>query len=115
MLHSFKCRPIFTLTVQSYEQNCIIDLNAARRRMAERVERFQGKAKKFCGWLENNFEEGLAFYKFPKSMWRKIRTVNIIESLNKEIGRRINALRVFPNEESDLRLITAVLADKHEE
>lgn len=92
-----------------------IDLNEARRRMAETVERFQGKAKKFCDWLENNFEEGLTFYKFPRPMWRKIRTVNMVESLNKEIRRRTNVVRVFPNEESALRLITAVLADKHEE
>lgn len=92
-----------------------IDLNEARRRMEETVERFQGKAKKFCDWLENNFEEGLAFYKFPRPMWRKIRTVNMVESLNKEIRRRTNVVRVFPNEKSALRLITVVLADKHEE
>ncbi len=92
-----------------------IDLIEASRRMRETVERFQGKAKKFCDWLENNFEEGLAFYNFPRSMWRKIRTVNRVESLNKEVRRRTNVVRVFPSEASALRLITAVLADKHEE
>jgi putative transposase len=81
-----------------------IDLNEASRRMGETVERFEGKAKKFCDWLENNFEEGLAFYKFPRSMWRKIRTVNRVESLNKEVRRRTNVVRVFPNGSISLKV-----------
>jgi len=92
-----------------------IDLNEAQRRMKEMIDRYQGKAKKFCDWLESNFEEGLAFYNFPRAMWKKIRTVNMVENLNKEVRRRTNVVRVFPNEESALRLITAVLADKHED
>lgn len=92
-----------------------IDLNEARRKMQETVSKYQGKAKKFCDWLENNFEEGLAFYKFPRGSWKKIRTVNMVENLNKEIRRRTNVVRVFPNESSALRLISAVLADKHED
>ena len=79
------------------------------------MEKFEGRAEKFCNWLEENFEEGMTFYSFPRSMWKKIRTVNMVENLNKEIRRRTNVVKVFPNEESALRLITAVLADKHEE
>lgn len=92
-----------------------VDLTEARRRMKETVARYEGRAKKFCDWLEENFEEGLAFYKFPRAMWRKIRTVNMVENLNKEVRRRTNVVRVFPNESSALRLISAVLADKHED
>lgn len=92
-----------------------IDLTEARRRMKETVDRYKGKAEKFCDWLESNFEEGLAFYSFARAMWKKIRTVNMVENLNKEVRRRTNVVRVFPNEESALRLIAAVLADKHED
>lgn len=92
-----------------------IDLPEARRRMQDTVNRYQGKAKKFCDWLESDFEEGLTFYSFPRSMWKKIRTVNMVENLNKEIRRRTNVVRVFPSESSALRLITAVLADRHED
>lgn len=92
-----------------------VDLTEARGRMKETVARYEGRAKKFCDWLEDNFEEGLAFYKFPRAMWRKIRTVNMVENLNKEVRRRTNVVRVFPNESSALRLISAVLADKHED
>lgn len=92
-----------------------LDLVEARRRMHETVLRYKDKAGKFCEWLEDNFEEGLAFYNFSRDHWKKIRTVNMVESLNKEIRRRTNVVRVFPNEESCLRLISAVLIDKHED
>lgn len=92
-----------------------IDLNEAKRRMLDTISGYEGKAKKFCDWLESNFEEGLAFYSFPRAMWKKIRTVNMVENVNKEVRRRTNVVRVFPNEESALRLISAVLADKHED
>ena len=92
-----------------------IDRAEGKRRLKEIVEKFERRAEKFCNWLEENFEEGMTFYSFPRSMWKKIRTVNMVENLNKEIRRRTNVVKVFPNEESALRLITAVLADKHEE
>jgi transposase-like protein len=92
-----------------------VGLNEARNRMRETVERYKGKAAKFCDWLEDNFEEGLAFFRFPRRMWKQIRTVNMVESLNKEVRRRTNVVRVFPNENSCLRLISAVLMDKHED
>lgn len=92
-----------------------MDRDEGEMRLKEIVKKFEGRAGKFCDWLEENFEEGMTFYSFPRSMWKKIRTVNMVENLNKEIRRRTNVVKVFPSEESALRLITAVLADRHEE
>lgn len=92
-----------------------ISLDEAKRRVRETIKEYECKAKKFCDWLEENIEEGLTFFSFPRKLWKKIRTVNMVESLNKEVRRRTNVVRVFPNEESCLRLITAVLMDKHED
>jgi len=92
-----------------------IDLNEAKVRLNETVKNFKGKAERFCSWLENNFEEGLAFFSFPRRMWKQIRTVNMVENLNKEVRRRTSVVRVFPNEKSCLRLVSAILADKHED
>jgi putative transposase len=92
-----------------------ISLEEAQSRLKDTVKAYEGKAKKFCDWLEENIEEGLTFFSFPRKLWKKIRTVNMVESLNKEVRRRTNVVRVFPNEESCLRLITAVLMDKHED
>jgi transposase-like protein len=92
-----------------------ISLDEAKRRMKEIVVRYEKKAKEFCNWLEENFEEGLTFYGFARGTWKKIRTVNMVENLNKEVRRRTNVVRLFPSQESALRLISAVLADKHED
>lgn len=92
-----------------------ISREEAEMRMRSVCEEFKGKASKFCDWLEDNFSEGLTFFSFPRDHWKKIRTVNMVERLNQEIRRRTTVARVFPNEESSLRLITAVLMDQHED
>lgn len=87
---------------------------AAQRRLKEVLKTYDSKAGKFCSWLEENFEEGMAFYRFPRALWKKIRTVNYVERLNQEIRRRTRVARLFPNEQSCLRLVSAVLIDTHE-
>ena len=52
---------------------------------------------------------------FPESHWRKIWSNNPLERLNKEIKRRTNVIGIFPNDRAAIRLIGAVLADRHEE
>ncbi|NQT24096.1 IS256 family transposase [candidate division KSB1 bacterium] len=77
-------------------------------------EKYQESAPEFSQWLEENIEEGLAVFNFPKAHRRKIRTVNPLERVNKEIKRRTRVAGIFPNQESCLRLITAVLNEIHE-
>ena len=55
-----------------------MDKEEALERLKRTVERFKDKAAKFCDWLEENFIEGLTFFDFPESHWKRIRTVNII-------------------------------------
>ena len=66
-------------------------------------------------WLEENGFEGLTFYARPREHWKKIRTVNVVERLNGEVKRRTSVVRLFPNEASCERLVTAVVAEIHEE
>ena len=61
--------------------------------------------------MEENIEDGLTFYQFPSCHHRRIRTTNGLERLNQEIRRRTRVARLFPNVESCLRLVTAVLAE----
>ena len=57
----------------------------------------------------------LAFTAFPVSHWKKIWSTNPLERLNKEIKRRTNVVGIFPNEDSVVRLATAVIAEAHDE
>ena len=52
---------------------------------------------------------------FHQSTGKKIRTNNVSERLNQEIKRRTSIARLFPNIESALRLVTAVVVEIHED
>ena len=41
--------------------------------------------------------EGFTVYRFPRSTHKKIRTVNGLERVNKEIRRRTRVVGIFPN------------------
>jgi putative transposase len=52
---------------------------------------------------------------FPESHRRRIRTTNGPERLNQEIKRRTRVVRIFPNRESCLRLVSALAVEQSEE
>ena len=57
----------------------------------------------------------LAFSSFPAAHWKKIWSTNPLERLHKEIKRRTNVVGIFPNDAALLRLVTAVIAEAHDE
>lgn len=52
---------------------------------------------------------------FPRQHWRKIRTTNGVERINKELKRRSRSVGAFSNDESLLRLTVCILMDINEE
>ena len=92
-----------------------VDKEEANERQNRVVERFKGRAEKFCDWLEENFIEGLTFFDFPSNHAKRIRTVNIVERINQEQKRRTKAVRLFPNIESCERLVVTIAMRIHEE
>jgi transposase-like protein len=52
---------------------------------------------------------------FPESHRKRIRTTNALERLNQEIKRRTKVVRIFPNREACLRLVTALAVEQSEE
>ena len=79
------------------------------------AQRFAKENSPWVKWLEENIAEGFTVYRFPRSTHKKIRTVNGLERVNKEIRRRTRVVGIFPNEDSVLRLTSAILAEIHEE
>jgi transposase-like protein len=79
------------------------------------VERYEELAPKLASWAEGNIPEGLTVFQLPAKHRKRMRTTNMLERQNKEIKRRTRVATLFPNEQSVLRLITAVLVELSEE
>ncbi|EHG4046468.1 hypothetical protein J4486_005057 [Salmonella enterica] len=57
----------------------------------------------------------LAYFSFPKAHRVKLHSTNTLERLNKEVKWRADVEGIFPNEESIMRLLGAVLTEQNEE
>jgi transposase-like protein len=95
------------------------DYNAivyARNGMAAREahEKFLRKWRTLCAEVARSLEEAgdhlLAFYEFPKAMWKSLRTTNPIENLNREFRRRTKTQGSFSTEDSALTLLWGLIA-----
>lgn len=90
------------------------DVNEARKDLAGWLKRWQEKYPKLCAWVEDNIEETLSFYSLPHGHHKHLKSTNMLERLNEEIKRRTRVVRIFPNEQSCLRLIRALAVETHE-
>ena len=57
---------------------------------------------------------GRSVFGLPERFRKRLRTSNSIERLNEEIRRRERVIRIFPNEQSIIRLLGALLIEQHE-
>lgn len=71
--------------------------------------------KKSVETIERFFPDIRNYQHFPKEHWKKTRTTNMMERINKEIKRRSRVVGAFPSEESLIRLIGSILMDINEE
>lgn len=91
------------------------DANAAKNELDRFIEAYKETAPKLAQWAETNIPEGLAIYGLPPEHRKRMRTTNMLERQNKEIKRRTRVATLFPNEDSLLRLVTAVLVELSED
>lgn len=59
--------------------------------------------------VRGGVDETLTYTRFPMEHWKRIRTNNAIERLNREIRRRTRVVGTFPDGKSALMLVTARL------
>lgn len=91
------------------------DAAEARAKAVELAEQMDERAARAIECLENGLEDALAVYALPQKYRRRLKSTNMQERLIQEVRRRERVIRIFPNEESVLRLIGALLAEFHEE
>ena len=75
------------------------------------VRRYAPSAPKLAAWMEENLPQGLTILSLPAAHQKRLRTTNGLERVNQEIKRRTRVARMFPNEASLLRLVSALLAE----
>ena len=91
------------------------DEATCRRLKEEVVAEYEKTAPRVVEKLEAGFEDAIAVMALPEPCRTRLRTTNGVERLNEEIRRRERVIRIFPNVESALRLIGAVLVEKDED
>jgi putative transposase len=64
--------------------------------------------------IEEAFDDITAVMDLPKKYRKRLRTTNSAERMNEEIRRRERVIRIFPNMDSAIRLIGAMLMEQDE-
>jgi putative transposase len=87
----------------------------AGARLREGVAQLERPLPKVARILEQAEDEILAFYAVPTEHWRKLRSTNPLERLNREIGRRTDVVGIFPDDASLIRLATSLIIEQNDE
>jgi transposase-like protein len=88
---------------------------AARAALAAAIAELEQKAPKVARLLDECGEQILGVYALPDAHQKRMRTTNMLERQNQELKRRTRVIRVFPHEQSCLRLISALLIETNQE
>jgi putative transposase len=87
----------------------------ARERVTTVIEQLEPTAPKVAELLAEAEPDLLAFYRFPREHWTKLRSTNPLERVNREIGRRTDVVGIFPNDASLIRLAGMLLIEQNDE
>jgi putative transposase len=90
------------------------DLAEVRRDLAAWLAKWQTKYSRLTGWVEENVEETLTYYRLPLPHHKHMKSTNMLERLNQELKRRTLVVRIFPHAASCLRLVRALAVETHE-
>jgi len=88
------------------------DETTARTLLISFVADYQQTAPGAVKTLERGFDDATAMLALPVAYRQRLRTTNGVERLNEEIRRRERVIRIFPNRDSVLRLVGALLMEQ---
>ena len=89
-------------------------LSEAKTDLAAWLGKWSPRYPKLTSWVEECIEETFTFYRLPRQHHKHMKSTNMLERFNEEIKRRTYVLRIFPNEQSCLRLIRSLAVETHE-
>lgn len=90
-------------------------LLAARKAMSEAVEMLGRRAPKVAALLDSSGEEILSVYQLPERHRKRMRSTNMLERVNQEIKRRTRVIRIFPNEQACVRLVSTLMMELNQD
>lgn len=90
-------------------------LALARETIQTIADRWRPTQPQLAERLEEEIEDCLACLSFPASHQRRIRTTHGLERVSQELKRRTRIVRIFPNRDACLRLVTALAAEISED
>jgi len=91
------------------------DAQGARAQLRVVVDQLEPVAPEVAAKLAAAEDDLLAYTGFPQQHWPKIWSNNPIERLNRELKRRTDVVQIFPNTESVIRLVGALLVEVNDE
>ena len=91
------------------------DPEGAHRQLRAVVDQLETIAPEVAAKLADAENDLLAYTTFPPAHWSKIWSNNPIERLNRELKRRTDVVQIFPNTESVIRLVGALLVEVNDE
>lgn len=89
----------------------------AKRQLDLLIDKYQDSMPKLTQWAEDNIPEGLSVFGLGLCEFnrKRLRTSNMIERLNQSVKQRTKVAKIFANEDSCLRLVSAVVMEISDE
>jgi putative transposase len=92
------------------------DASEDEMKMQDLAKELRDQGHKPAAETIDRFRFDLWNYKaYPKAHWKRIRTTNVIERVNKELKRRSRSVGAFPSDKSLMRLAGCILININEE
>ena len=89
--------------------------DAAKTQWRKVADHLRPKVPKLAAFMDEAEEDVLAYMSFPSEHWVKIHSTNGVERLNGEVKRRTDVIGNFPDEDSIVRLVGAILLEQNDE
>lgn len=92
-----------------------VDRDMAAQVAAGVIAQLTTVAPKVARLLGDAEEDLLAYMRFPREHWPKIRSTNPLERVNREIARRSDVVGIYPNDDALIRLAAGLLVEINDE